>query len=214
MKTIKQKPHKLIPSSYQLSGGFTLIELIISMAIMSMLAFFLVRFAGDLTTSSVDLNRQLLAQEEIHATLRMLQPELRGSNQSVNGAYQLASVGTSTLGFYSDIDGDGVPEKVRYFLNGTTLMKGIIKPSGAPLGYATSTERTQELVKQIVVGTQLFSYYDKDATSTISNPLPQPVDPSLVKSVKITIVANQGTTLHTSLVGGAASVTIRSLRYK
>jgi hypothetical protein len=99
-------------------------------------------------------------------------------------------------------------------LNGNSFYKGVIKPAGSPLSYATSSEVLQDLVDNLVPGTQLFSYYDKNATSSNSTPLPSPIDPLLVKTVKISLTANQGTTSTPSIISVETEATMRNLRYK
>lgn len=196
------------------SGGFTLIEIVVAMAITSGLAFFFVTLARDTTDATLRFNSQLMTQQQIEQTMQLIVPEIRSISQGIDGAYPIAQATTSTFQFYSDVDRNGSFDRVRYFLSGTTLKKGVIKPAGNPPVYATSSEAITDVVLNVVGGTTIFSYYDSSATSSASNALPSPVDVLRIKTVKMTIVANQGTATKPSLVGAETSATIRNLRYK
>ncbi len=197
------------------SRGFTILELIVSMAITVFVAILFVRFARDTTDSTIRFNNELLTQQAIEQTLQLIVPEIRSISQGIDGAYPVAQATTSTFQFYSDIDGDGKIEKVQYFVSSSTLLrKGVIRPSGSPASYPTSTEAFYDLVSGMVPSNQLFTYYDSGATSSASTALPSPVDVLKVKTIKVTIVADQGTTGHPSLVGAETSATIRNLRFE
>ena len=193
--------------------GFTLLELLIAMAILGGITFFVGLFGSDTVKYTVRFNSSLLAQQEIQQTLQVMLPEIRSASQSNTGAYPIETATATTTTFYSDIDLDGKFERVRYFLIGGLFQKGVIKPTGTPLAYVTSTETIYELVHNMV-GSQVFSYYDISATSSISTALPFPVDVLKVKMIRIALVANQGTSSTGSIVGVENQATIRNLRYK
>lgn len=196
------------------SAGFTLIEIVVAMAITSGLAFFFMTLARDTTDATLRFNSQLMTQQQIEQTMQLIVPEIRSIAQGIDGAYPIAEATTSTFQFYSDIDRNGSFDKVRYFLSNGALKKGVIRPTGNPPVYATSSEAITDVVASVVGGTTLFSYYDSSATSSTSDALPSPIDVLRIKTIKITIVANQGTATKPSLVGAETSATIRNLRYK
>lgn len=194
--------------------GFTLIEVLVGMVIAVIVVFFIISFAADITDSSLRLSGSLFTQQQLQQTLQVMIPEIRSVGQSNVGAYPIEVATTTTFSFYSDIDRDGKFEKVRYFLDGTTFKKGVIVPTGEPLTYDDEDEDIFPLIDNIVVGPQIFSYYDIDATSTQSTQLPNPVDVLKIRMVKVTLVANQGTEGQVSVVGAEDQATIRNLRYK
>ena len=196
------------------AAGFTLFETVVSMGIIMIVAVLFMRLSRDVTDTTLRFNRSLITQTTIEQTLQMILPEVRSITESNVGAFPVSVAGTSTFEFYSDIDQDGLFERVRYFLDGNTFYKGVIKPSGSPLTYATSSESLRDLVDNMISGSQIFTYYDETATSTNSTPLQQPVSPLDVKTVKIALVANQGTTSTPAVVGVETEATIRNLRYK
>jgi len=193
--------------------GFTLIELLISMGIFVGILFAIGLFGRDLTSYSIRFNSGLLAQTEISQTMQFIIPELRSANQSNTGSYPIADLATTSMTFYSDVDRTGLFSRVRYFLNGTTFQKGVVKPSGSPLGYVTSTEVISDMVHNVVKA-QIFSYYDSTATSTFSVALPFPVNVASVRTVQVALVANEGNAGTPSLVGAQSEAQIRNLKYK
>lgn len=194
--------------------GFTVIELVIAMGILMLVAVFITYFSLDIADATLRYGRMLITQQTIQSTLEVMIPEIRSAGQANDGSYPLSIAGTSTLEFYSDLDGDGLLERVRYYLSDETFKKAVIPPSGTPPRYVSSTETLQDLVENVVPGDQLFQYYDSTATSTNSTALSQPVDVSRVKTVKVTLIANQGTDSTPSLVGTQAEAAIRNVRYQ
>ncbi len=214
-KQIKTFPSVLRVTRYTLHAqqGFTLLEVLIAMAIVTAIGYFVLLFGRDITSYSIRFNGSLLTQQELQQTLQIMIPEIRSATQSNAGNYPILTAASTTLAFFSDIDRNGTFDQVRYFLNGSTFTKGVIKPTGSPLAYSTSSEASYDLVHNMI-GSQIFTYYDINATTTQSTPLPFPVDVLKVRMVRITLVANQGTTSTPSVVGVESQATIRNLRYQ
>ena len=85
--------------------------------------------------------------------------------QSNVGSYPIASAASSSITFYSNEDEDDLIERIRYFLDNDILKKGIIKPSGNPLSYGTSSETISEAIhNMLATSTPVFSYYDSNYT--------------------------------------------------
>lgn len=200
-------------SQVEQQKGLTLIEILITMALMTGIAYLITRLSGDLTDYSLRFNRGLFTQQQIQQTLQLIVPEIRSASQSSNGVYPIAEATTSSFKFYSDLDMDGKFEEVRYFLQNGIFKKGVIKPTGNPPTYPTSSEVIYDLVHGMTTST-IFYYYDNTATSTLSTPLAYPVDVLKIRTVEVNLTANQGTTSTQSLTGVDNRATIRNLRYK
>jgi prepilin-type N-terminal cleavage/methylation domain-containing protein len=194
--------------------GFTLIELVVTMGIVMMVGVLFMRLSRDVTDSTLRFSGSLITQAALDQTMQVILPEIRSASQANDGSYPILEAGTSSLKFYSDVTQDGLFDLVHYYLDGTTFKKGVVTPTGSPLEYVTSTEAIRDVVYDVIPGAQLFTYYDKTATSPDSTPLQQPVDVSKVRTIKITLVANQGTTSTPSITGVETQATIRNLRNK
>jgi hypothetical protein len=120
--------------------------------------------------------------------LRNIVQELRSSKTGSNGSYPIAQAATSTIVFYSDIDVDGLQDQVRYYISGSDLKKGVIKPTGSPLGY-DGAETITTLAYNIKNGTStaLFEYFDSNYNGT-SSPLSQPVVINAVRLVRVNLL--------------------------
>ena len=66
-----------------------------------------------------------------------------------------------TFTFYSDIDSDGVKERVRYFKDNLDFKKGIIEPTGDPLEYVLGNETISTLTGALENVDPIFNYYDR-----------------------------------------------------
>ncbi len=97
---------------------------------------------------------------------------LRTASYSNNGAYPVISIAPDQVSFYASVvKNDPLIQQVRFFVQGTSLMEGIIEPSGDPLSYASSSEVDTILsnyVQNLTVGTSTFTYYDQNG-NVISN---------------------------------------------
>ncbi|OGG56689.1 hypothetical protein A3D71_03570 [Candidatus Kaiserbacteria bacterium RIFCSPHIGHO2_02_FULL_55_20] len=91
---------------------------------------------------------------------------IREASYASNGAYPVVSLGNNELKFYAEIDGDSGIELVHYYLSGTSLVRGTVEPSGDPFVYtgAEATSTVSDNVRNVILGTSLFSYYDKNGT--------------------------------------------------
>jgi len=191
--------------------GFTLIEILIAMAITATSLVFVTYFTVDISNFGTDLSNRLSAEFELQLTLRAMISEIRSMGPGGNGAYPIATATTTTFTFYSDIDGDGAFEQVRYFLDGTILKKGVTDPTATePVLYPPANEVISEVVHYMIPGT-VFTYYPEGLPDEMS-PLASPVDVSKVRLVKITGVVDKDTTLPPLSTTLSLTVTIRNLR--
>lgn len=168
--------------------GFSLIEVIIFAAIMGALIFVVSSLTSNVANIENFVNQKLQSRNSLEQTFQMLVTEIRSAGPSSNGAYQIESASTSSLVFFSDIDQDGVFERVRYALGTSTIAKGFIKPSGNPLTYATSSEIIGDVMTNVIVSTStsLFSYFDSAYTGS-QTAMTSPIDISKIRVVKVSV---------------------------
>lgn len=91
--------------------------------------------------------------------------DLREASYADDGAYPVVALATSSVTFYSDYDNDEKIERMRYFLDGSDLKRGITESAGDPPAYATSSETVSTIsndVRNNAIGTPLFTFYDTD----------------------------------------------------
>lgn len=113
--------------------------------------------------------------------------DIREATYGDDGSYPVIGAGTSTITFFSDKDHDMAVERVRYMLQGTTLYRYTIEPTGSPSVY-TGAE-TQEIISEFVRNTDflapIFTYFDSTGNDLGDSPLP--ID---IASVSLRLIVN------------------------
>lgn len=160
-----------------LSRGITLVETMVAISLFTLL---MLAVTG-IITHLYKINAYTLEQayEVNHARrgIELAVRDMREMTYADNGAYPLVEMGTSTVGFYSDIDRDNSVEFVRYRLSTTTLYKYVYNATGTPLTYGTSPDQSytvSEYVQNNKQATSTFRYFLENgipatATSTVTD---------------------------------------------
>lgn len=193
-------------------AGFTLIEIAVATAIVGVITFLIGGFAINILNTKNLLSPSFTEQQEMQLTISEIVPAIQTMSPSNIGSYPIAQAATSTLKFYSDIDGDGLFEQVRYFLDGKILKRGVLKPTGVPLSYNPANEKVGEVVHSVVFlkpTSTIFAYYDQTYIGS-STPMSQPVDISKIRVIGIEISTKQSGQTATSTT--ILKITPRKLR--
>jgi len=167
--------------------GFTLVEILIVVAIFLLIALALSQFIRDIFWQNYVVSQGLVADGEAKLTLSRMINELRRTESAANGAYPIEVAGSSTLIFFSDLDDDGLRERLRYWLENGDLKRGLIEPVGPPYVYNPATETVSTPLKNLAnAGGLVFTYYDNNYDGTASStPLPAPVEIGDIRLIKI-----------------------------
>ncbi len=201
-----------MPSAINKNRGVTLTEIIVVSAIFSVIAVAVGNFGSNIFNFNASAQSNLTAQSEGRRLLKTMVKELRSVSPSSVGSYALSQVGTSSLIFYSDVDDDGLKERIRYFLNGTTLQRGSVKPEGSPLVYDLNDEKIVTLATGVVNGsTPIFEYFDQSYTGS-SPALTQPVQATSVRLIKINLILNKDSNKSGGPINLTSQVTLRNLK--
>lgn len=168
--------------------GFTLVETLLVVAVFILIIYAVSSLQTNILTYDKYASDVISSAQDARVILRNIVQELRSSKTGSNGSYPIAQAATSTIVFYSDIDVDGLQDQVRYYISGGNLKKGVIKPSGSPLGY-DGAETVTTLAYNIKNGTStaLFEYFDSNYNGT-SSPLSQPVVVNAVRLVRVNLL--------------------------
>ncbi len=156
--------------SQSASPGMTLIEMLVSimvfvLAMTSIIAT--VRSFYRTNTYAVD---QTSAVSSAQRGVESMVKAFREAAYSSNGAYPILTIGANDITFYADVDTDPFVERVRYFIQGTSLLRELTDPAGDPLVYGASqvSSVVSETVRNIEQGVTMFRYYDESG-SEITN---------------------------------------------
>jgi prepilin-type N-terminal cleavage/methylation domain-containing protein len=193
--------------------GFSLIETMVALSILLLL----LDAGWMLYKNSIDnseiFSSGLDAQMEVRKAFSSMTAWIRSASPSSTGAYTIAAASSTGFTFFSDIDSDGVKEKIRYFKSGGTIKQGITKPSGSPLAYNSVDENISDIVRNIVnaEADAVFTFYDKNYDGTTA-PLAEPINISEVRLVKITFLIDKILNRPPAAMNFTTQVSIRSLK--
>ena len=190
-------------------NGFTLVETLVGIAIFIVIFLVLTLFSKNVWTYNSFIGGELEAINNGRLALKTMIAEIRTASSGNNGSYAINQASATSFTFYSDIYDNGLKEKVRYFLNGTTLQKGVIKPTGSPLAY-TGSETITTLVPNVTNST-IFEYYDKNYDGNTAA-LSTPTDISALRLVKITITIDKNVNQPPAAVTISSQVSLRNIK--
>lgn len=110
---------------------------------------------------------------------------LRDASTGTDGSYPITQASSSQIIFFSSFGYGTSVARIRYFVSGTTLYKGVTLPSGN--AYNLATEAVIPIVVNLGSSTlPVFQYYDGTFAGTTS-PLVQPVNINAVTYVQMNL---------------------------
>ena len=191
--------------------GFSIVETLVAVGVLGLMVVAVGAFQGNIFGLNTSLNNQLTGQNEARRTIEEITASLRTATIANNGSFPLETVADTTLTFYANIDGDPDMERVRYFVSGTDLKKGVIQPSGSPAVY-TGAETITNSVSGIANGaTPIFTYYDANYSGS-GAPLTQPVMPASVRYIHIALIIDKDTKRPPAAFRMEGGVNVRNLK--
>lgn len=112
---------------------------------------------------------------------------LREASYGSDGSYPIASVATSSITFYANIDNDSLIEQLTYKLTRGTFYLVVGRPNGNPLNYNAMTLSTSTIATSVVnaTSTPVFKYFDNTGAQ-----LSAPVNIGKIASIKSTLVVD------------------------
>lgn len=144
------------------------------------------------------------AQEKASAAMRDFEKNTRGATQILTST-------ASELAFYSYLleDRQPAPSRVRYYVEGGDLMKGVVHPTGAGpvFSYPDNLEFSKAIAQNVTNGDALFQYFN-DASVQIGNPTP--VD--AVRMIKLTVTIDKDTARPPEAITSSTNVNLRNLK--
>jgi prepilin-type N-terminal cleavage/methylation domain-containing protein len=197
------------------SKGFTLTETLVTIFVFSIIMAGATLLLRNILRSSVQQPLALDTIDQARIVMSNFVNELRNASAGDDGSYPLGQAGNSQIVLYSTY-GSGASSqsnRIRYYVSGTTLYRGVTTQSGNPPAYNPASEVSRAVITKLSnASAPVFYYYDSNYTGT-STPLTQPINVNNVKFVAINLVlpnqdARDATTTFTASAGG----TIRNLK--
>lgn len=154
--------YKLHTTHCPASRGMTLVETVVWVAITSMIMLAIVQSVQAFYRTNTYTIEQAAAISSAQRGIESMVKTMREAAYSSNGAWPIISLATSSVSLYADIDEDPFIERVRFFLQGDSLMRGVIDPSGDPPVYTNpeTLSSVSDYVRNTEQGVPMFQYYD------------------------------------------------------
>lgn len=170
-------------------SGFTLVETLFTIFIFTILMLGTTLMMKDIFSVSKQQYGVLTNVDQARRIANTFVNELRNAAYGANGAYPINEVSDNQIIFFSTAPkNDGTISKVRYYITGNTLYKGVTNPAGNPSSYTGQPETITTLTSDLILGgSPLFYYYNGDYNGT-GNALTQPANINVVKFVRINLV--------------------------
>lgn len=172
----------------QKQSGFTLVETLFTIFIFGVLMMGTTLMMRDILSVSKQQFGVLTNTNQAVRIANTFVNELRNGEYGANGSYPINQAADNQLIFFSSAPlGNGTISKIRYFITGNSLYKGVTNPGGSPLSYNGQTETLTTLATEMSMGgAPLFTYYDGNYNGT-GNALVQPVNINTIKFIKINV---------------------------
>lgn len=170
--------------------GFTLVETIIVVFMFTILTLGVSAVTITIFKSYRQQSQSLNNIDQVTMISSRFASEIRNSAYGNDGSYPLNFAGSSEIIFYSSGEGSTV-NRIRYYLSGDSLYKGIIIPTGIPLTYDQNSEIIDKVQNDVVNNSTttvpVFYYYDGNYSGNTA-PLAEPVNINQVKFVKMNLI--------------------------
>lgn len=196
-----------------MSRGFTIIELMVVIAVSGILMLVIANMLVVVFSGS---NQQFLAMTNVDQSVLVATKftnDLRNATNGADGSFPLYLADNNQIIFYSNSGGATNPNRIRYYLSGTTLYRGVVVPTGSPLAYNLSSEKITAVQTDVVNNPSvIFTYFAGDYSGS-GNALSQPVNINNVKYIKMSLTilkqTQQGSASTFSVTAGGV---IRNLK--
>jgi prepilin-type N-terminal cleavage/methylation domain-containing protein len=192
--------------------GFSMLEVMVSISIFSFIVVAMLEFTSRTFQSVFSLNDRSATVAQGRETLDLLSRELREARPGATGAYPLATTTNNEIIFFANVDASSDIERVRYTLTGSTILRGIIKPTGSPATYPVISEVTTIVVRDVVNGVlPAFAYYNGSYTGS-QTALATPVTPTAVRYVTFTVRLDENVNKKPGPIEIKSSAALRNIK--
>lgn len=153
--------------------GFTILEVVIALFLFTMtigaVMIFFVYYLRNYSFSFEENQLVNIAQSGMTQMIR----HIREARNGENGAWPIVEAGNTSFTLFSDVTDDGRTDRVRYFVDGTDLKRGVVEPTVPPVTYPLGTEQITTIATNLnLSGASIFTYYNGNWPSdVVNNPL-------------------------------------------
>lgn len=170
-----------------MKNGFTLIEAVIAIAVVAGLMFVVSSMLISVFSGSKQQYTALGNVDNARIIAHRFVNEIRSAAPGVDGSAAISVANDSEIIFHSPDKSTGLISRIRYYVAGDELYKGVVAPTGSPLSYNLAEESISLVQQDLTLsGNPLFYYYDGDYWGS-GSPLSQPVNIPSIRFVRINL---------------------------
>ena len=154
--------------------GFTLVEMLVVIFITGIVGIAINSMVVNFYKTNAYLLEETKAIDSAHRGLSTSFIDLREASYGDDGSYPIRSVSTSSITFFSDVDNDGVVEKIRLYLLNGSFYRGVTESTSTPPTYVGQPELTTTIANYVrnSTTTPIFRFYDVNGTLISSSTVP------------------------------------------
>lgn len=144
--------------------GFTIIETLVVISVFTLIMVAVSSSILYFYKSNRITLEQAYAINSARKGIEFMTRDIREIIYSDEGAYPIISIDANSFYFYSDIDRDDSVERIRYFIDGTDLKKGLTEASGDPPQYLDGNEMisiVSDSTRNIEQAIPVFEFFDE-----------------------------------------------------
>ena len=195
--------------------GLTMAELLVVATLMLIVIAAVYALMGAVTKLADDSIARADATDASQTFIDRVGRELREAQEATENAGVFSSVGPRNATFYSDLNGDGIPERITYYVTGQSVYRTQASTSNTVEPFDTwGTDSAPQLVLKTISPSwsgAIFSYFTPDATTALTTPSTS--IPSISR-VDVMVVASAVSGSTTVVSTSTVSARIRSVQNK
>lgn len=163
-------------------------EVVITIAIFIILIFGVSAMLNDIFVNSSQELSSMDNIDQARSAAFAFSNEIRNAATGSNGSYPLNQASDSQIIFFTSYKtNNSAVKRIRYYVSGDILYKGVVLPTGNPLNYDLSSETITPVIAGVTNGNSpAFYYYDGNYDGN-TNALVQPVNINQVRFIKISL---------------------------
>ena len=150
-------------SGHRNDAGFTLLEVLICSLIMPMVLAAAWLVFTTLSGNYSDISAQSEATSEAQRAMDTLVREIRQAQEITDGGGAVAIAQPDRCSFYADLDRDGVPERITYYVDGTDLYREEATATIPTYPYNFVDKPAERVVNLTTSSGVVFTYFDESA---------------------------------------------------
>lgn len=192
--------------------GFTFVEVLVLISVTAIVGFTIETLIANFYIDNDYILESTKAIDNAHRGLRASFQDLREASYGADGSYPLQNVATSTITFYSDVDGNGVVDKIRLYLSNGSFYLGVTDPTSSPPTYVGQPEATTTIAQYVRNGTSspIFRFYDDNGVELVATS--SPIDISAVRSISTALMIDVNPNRAPDILTLMETATLRNLR--